>query len=85
MTKKQVDNFREGKLIPHCQLKAEVIGKKEEVSSLKHNITLLGAKYPHNILTVDAKGIFYFINYFINKECIIMLLQIFHSRGIKLN
>ena len=87
MTKKQVDNFREGKLIPHCQLKAEVIGKREQTSSLKHNISLTGVQYPHNILTIDlpaAKGIIIFFHQ--QRLCMMYaLLQIFHARGIELS
>jgi hypothetical protein len=40
VTKKQVDNFREGKLTPCCQLLAEVSGKKKEVPTLKHQVNL---------------------------------------------
>ena len=60
MTKRQVDNYREGKLIPHCQLKAEYCGKGKEVSALKHQVVLEGAPHPHNVLVIDlpaAKGI----------------------------
>jgi hypothetical protein len=53
VTKKQVDNFREGKLIPCCQLLAEVFGKKKQIPTLKHQVTLRGAKYPNNIIVIN--------------------------------
>ena len=60
MTKKYVDNFIGGKMIPHCQLNAEFEFSEmaKKVSSLKHQVNLSGAKYPHNIFIIDlpAKG-----------------------------
>jgi hypothetical protein len=52
VTKKQVDNFREGKLTPCCQLLAEVSGKKK-VQTLKHQINLRGAKYPNDVAVIN--------------------------------
>ena len=53
MTKKQVDNFREGKLIPCCQLKAEFSGRRKKIPRLSHQVKLEGAKYPHDVFTID--------------------------------
>jgi hypothetical protein len=53
VTKKQVDNFREGKLTPCCQLLAEVSGKKKKVPALKHQINLRGAKYPNDMFVIN--------------------------------
>ena len=57
VTKKQVDNFKEGKVTPCCQLKAEFELPELEVPgrtrTLKHQVTLQGAKYPYNIFTID--------------------------------
>ena len=53
MTKKQVDNFREGKLTPCCQLKAQVVGRRKKIPYISHQVTLEGAKYPHNVFTID--------------------------------
>ena len=54
MTKKQVDNFREGKLTPCCQLLAEFesTGKKK-IPTLKHQVNLKGAKYPNDIFIIS--------------------------------
>ena len=53
VTKKQVDNFREGKGTPRCQLLAEVSGKKKKLPSLKHQVNLKGAKYPNDFFTLN--------------------------------
>ena len=55
MTKKQVDNFREGKLTPCCQLLAEFeITKEEEyIPTLKLRVNLKGAKYPNDIFVIN--------------------------------
>jgi hypothetical protein len=53
VTKKQVDNFRPGKSIPCCQLKAEVSGRRKKIPQLSHQVELKGAKYPHNMFTID--------------------------------
>ena len=50
MTKKQVDNYREGKLIPCCQLLAELSGKKKKTPIVKH---LRGAKYPNDLFVIN--------------------------------
>ena len=52
VTKKQVDNFRQGKLTPCCQVKAQVL-ERENVQSLKYQVSLQGAKYPYDICTID--------------------------------
>ena len=59
MTRKQVDNFREGKLTPCCQLLAEVSGKKKKIPTLKHQVNLKGAKYPNDVFVINlpARGI----------------------------
>ena len=53
VTKKQVDNFREGKLIPYCQLKAELSGRRKKIPVLNHRILLKGARQPHNFFTLE--------------------------------
>ena len=53
MTKKQVDNFKEGKITPCCQLKAEVSRRRKKIQELKHRVALVGAKYPNNVFTID--------------------------------
>ena len=53
VTKKQVDNFKEGQLTPCCQLLAEVSARKKEVPVLKHQVNLKGAKYPHNVFVIS--------------------------------
>ena len=53
ITKKQVDNFREGKLTPCCQLLAEISGEKENVPTLKHQVKLRGAKYPNDVFVIN--------------------------------
>ena len=52
VTKKQVDNFRQGKLTPCCQVKAQVL-ERENVQSLKYQVSLQGAKYPYDICIID--------------------------------
>jgi hypothetical protein len=60
VTKEQVDNFREGKLTPCCQLKAQVVGRRKKIPQLSHQVKLEGAKYPHNVFTIDlpAQGMY---------------------------
>ena len=41
--------------IPRCQLKVEFKGKGEKTPVLK-DITLHGAKHPHNIFTIDLSN-----------------------------
>ena len=53
MTKKQVDNFRVGKLTPCCQLKAEVTGRRKKIPVLNHQVLLIGAKKSHNFFTLE--------------------------------
>ena len=54
MIKKHVDQFKPGQRIPHCHLKAEVTSKrKKTVSKLFHQVRLVGAKEPFNIVTFD--------------------------------
>ena len=50
--KKHVDMFKPGQRIPHCHLKAEVTSKGEKtVSKLFHQVKLVGAKEPFNVVT----------------------------------
>ena len=54
MIKKHVDQFKPGQRIPHCHLKAEVTSKhKKTVSKLFHQVRLVGAKEPFNVVTFD--------------------------------
>ncbi len=48
--RKQVDSFVPGKTIPCYQLSARA---KEPLSRLFHRLSLLGAKEPSNMITVD--------------------------------
>ena len=48
--KKEVDNFEEGKRIPSCQLVATC--ETGRPTTLRHLVTLSGAKDPHNIFTI---------------------------------
>ena len=52
MTKKQVDNFREGKVTPYCELSAEVSKRRKKIPELKHRVFLKGAKYPNDVFTI---------------------------------
>ena len=58
VTKKQVDNFRESKLTPCCQLKAEVSGRRKKIPVLNHQVLLKGAKQSYNFFTLElpARG-----------------------------
>ena len=53
MTKKQVDNFREGKLTLCCQLKAEVSGRRKNIPVLNHRVLLQGTRRPYNFFTLE--------------------------------
>ena len=46
----EVDSFKKGKRIPSCQLIAE--SETERPTTLKHLVTLSGAKDPHNTFTI---------------------------------
>ena len=48
--KKEVDNFEKGKRIPSCQLMARC--ETEQPTTLKHLVTLSGAKDLHNTFTI---------------------------------
>ena len=48
-----MDNFREGKLTPCCQLLAEVSGKKKKIPTMKHQVKLEGAKYPNDVFLIS--------------------------------
>ena len=52
MTKKQVDNFREGKVTPCCELSAEVSKRRKKIPELKYRVLLKGAKYPNDVFTI---------------------------------
>ena len=53
MTKKQVDNFKPGKGTPRCQLSVELTNRRKKISAIKHQISLQGAKFPHNVFTIS--------------------------------
>ena len=54
MIKKHVDLFKPGQRIPHCHLKAKVTNKhRKTISSLFHQVKLVGAKEPYNMITFD--------------------------------
>ena len=48
--KKEVDDFEKGKRIPSCQLMATC--ETERPTTLRHLVTLSGAKDPHNTFTI---------------------------------
>ena len=59
VTKKQVDNIKEGKLTPHCDLSVTLSArKKKKVPILKHEVNLQGAKPPYDmfVLILPAGG-----------------------------
>ncbi len=46
--------FKPGQRIPYCHLKAEMTNKrKKSAPKLLHQVKLLGAKHPYNIITID--------------------------------
>ncbi|XP_064401960.1 uncharacterized protein LOC135347815 isoform X2 [Halichondria panicea] len=52
--KKHVDQFKPGQRIPYCHLKAEMTNKrKKSAPKLFHQVKLVGAKDPYNIITID--------------------------------
>ena len=53
VTKKQVDNFRGGKLTPCCQIKAEVSCRRKKIPQLKHRVSINGTKTPNDFFTID--------------------------------
>ena len=53
VSKKQVDNYKEGKVTPCCQLLAEVFSKKKEVPVFKRQVNLKGAKYPNDVFVIS--------------------------------
>ena len=53
VTKKQVDNFKKGKLTPCCQLLAKVSGRRKQVPSVSHQVSLKGAKFPHDVFLIN--------------------------------
>ena len=55
MTKKQVDSFKPGKMIPSCKLTAELKQKSDngKVPKLKHRIQLVGAEEPFVMFNIN--------------------------------
>ena len=59
VSKKQVDNFKPGRRIPSCQLRAEISTKyRESIPTLFHRVKLQGAKDPCNEINIilDTKS-----------------------------
>jgi hypothetical protein len=54
VTKKQVDDFGEGKLTPCCQLVAEVSGK---ITTLNYQVKIEGAEYPNDVFVINLPAI----------------------------
>ena len=48
-----MDDFRKGTSIPCCQLRAKVMGRRKKIPRLSHQVKLEGAKYPHDVFTID--------------------------------
>ena len=40
-------------MTPCCQLLAESYGKTEEIPTMKHQVSLNGAKYPHDVFVIN--------------------------------
>ncbi|XP_064392749.1 ankyrin-2-like isoform X2 [Halichondria panicea] len=54
VTKKHVDQFKPGQRIPHCHLNAELtINDEMSPAKLLHQVKLVGAKFPYNIVTLN--------------------------------
>ena len=51
--KSQVDNYRGGQRVPHCQLRLQWKGGEQPVV-LCHKLELVGAKEPFNFLTIES-------------------------------
>ena len=48
-----MDNFKPGKGTPRCQLKVVFSGRrKKKLPAVQHQVTLRGAKFPHNVFTI---------------------------------
>ena len=54
ITKKQVDNFRSGRRIPHCEIKVEWMDEDRRPVKLYHDVELKGAKEPFNYITIES-------------------------------
>jgi len=52
ITKRQVDEFVPGRLVPSCQLYAKLTGQQEQSVELVHRVELLGAKEPFNFFLI---------------------------------
>lgn len=56
MSKNIVDDFKKGKRIPHCQLKAKISHHQTTdyvFPDLECDIDIIGAKQPHNTFCID--------------------------------
>ena len=55
VTKKQVDNFKTGKRIPSCKLRAERMfdSSSGRVPKLEHRMKLVGAQYPFDMFNIS--------------------------------
>ena len=53
VTKTQVDNFKEGKSTPCCQLLAEMSKKRKKITSIKHRIILKGSKQQGDFILIN--------------------------------
>ena len=47
-----MDNFKPGKGTPRCQLKVVLSGRRKKLPAVQHQVTLQGAKFPHNVFTI---------------------------------
>ena len=62
VTKRHVDNYMPGRRIPNCQLSAEFVGLLAELVPLSYyEVSLIGAKPPHNKFTIrsPSSGMYY--------------------------
>ena len=69
VTKKQVDNFREGKSTPCCQVKAKVSDRRKKIPTLIYQISLQGAKYPYNFVTIELSARGTCTHWWLNNVC----------------
>ena len=56
--KQHVDNYKPKRRIPKCQLSVVFVSSKEnEIPLLQHQLELLGAKKPYNMITIELPSI----------------------------
>ena len=54
--KRHIDSYKSGTWIPKCQLSAMIVSDKRNIPPVLYQVKLIGAKYPHDLITIQLLG-----------------------------